>query len=94
MSRQPSDYAWWLASRASGTVALVLVTASVLIGLLMASRVLRRPGLKGRLLAVHEHMALVALVMIAVHGITLLGDRTIHPGPIGILVPFATPYRA
>ncbi|HEX7609880.1 MAG TPA: ferric reductase-like transmembrane domain-containing protein [Solirubrobacteraceae bacterium] len=87
------DYIWWLASRASGTVALLLVTASVLIGLLMASGLLKRPGLKRRLAAVHEHTALVALVLIAVHGITLLGDRTLNPGPIGILVPLQTSYR-
>jgi len=93
VKRQPLDYAWWLASRASGTVALVMVTASVLIGLLMASGLLRRPGLKRNLVAVHEHAALVALVLIAVHGITLLGDRTLHPGPVGILVPLATRYR-
>lgn len=93
MSRRPLDYAWWLASRASGTVALVLVTASVLIGLLMAAGVLKRPGLKRNLVAIHEHTALVALVLIAVHGITLLGDRTLNPGPIGILLPLATPYR-
>ena len=93
MSRQPLQYAWWLASRASGTVALLLVTASVLIGMLMASGLLKKPGLKKRLLSFHEHTALVALVMIAVHGITLLGDRTLNPGPAGILVPFATPYR-
>ncbi len=93
MSRRPLDYAWWLASRASGTVALVLVTASVLIGLAMASGILKRPGLKRSLVAFHEHTALVAMVLIAVHGITLLGDRTLNPGPIGVLVPFAMPYR-
>ena len=93
MSRHPLDYGWWLASRATGIVALLLVTASVLIGLLMASGLLKRPGLKRSLVAFHEHTALVALVLIAVHGITLLGDRTLNPGPIGILLPFATPYR-
>ena len=93
MSRQPLDYGWWLASRASGIVALFLVTVSVLIGLLMAAGVLKRPGLKRNLVAVHEHTALVAMVLIAVHGITLLGDRTLNPGPAGILVPLVTPYR-
>jgi sulfoxide reductase heme-binding subunit YedZ len=93
VSRHPLDYGWWLASRATGIVALLLVTASVLIGLLMASGLLKRPGLKRSLVAFHEHTALVALVLIAVHGITLLGDRTLNPGPIGILLPFATPYR-
>jgi len=93
VSRQPLDYGWWLASRASGIVALFLVTVSVLIGLLMAAGVLKRPGLKRNLVAVHEHTALVAMVLIAVHGITLLGDRTLNPGPAGILVPLVTPYR-
>ena len=74
-------------------MALVLVTASVLIGLLMASGLLTAPGLKRRLVPVHEHTALVALVLIAVHGITLLGDQTLRPGPVGVLVPLAGPYR-
>ena len=93
MRRQPLDYIWWLASRASGTVALLLVTSSVLIGLLMASGLLKKPGLKKRLIATHEHTALIAMVLIAVHGITLLGDRTLNPGPVGILVPFDAGYR-
>ena len=40
----PAQYGWWLASRASGVVALGLVTASVAIGLTMAGKVMRRPG--------------------------------------------------
>jgi sulfoxide reductase heme-binding subunit YedZ len=32
-------------------------------------------------------------VAIAVHGIALLGDRTLHPGPLGVLVPFQISYR-
>jgi sulfoxide reductase heme-binding subunit YedZ len=93
MSRRPLDYSWWLLSRASGTVALLLVTVSVLIGLLMASGMLKKPGLKRSLMASHEHLALIALVAIAVHGIALLGDRTINPGPIGVLVPMQIAYR-
>ena len=76
----PYDYIWWLASRASGIVALGLVTASVGIGLLMASKLLRRPGLNRVLVKLHEHLALTGLVAIAVHGITLLGDRWLNPG--------------
>jgi ABC-type spermidine/putrescine transport system permease subunit II len=39
-----SDHAWWLASRASGIVALVLLTASVTLGLTMGGKLARRPG--------------------------------------------------
>lgn len=89
----PLDYGWWLASRASGLVALVCVTVSVVLGLAMAGRAFRRPGLGRVLLAVHEHAALAALVAIAVHGITLLGDEWLKPGIAGIVVPFAGDYR-
>jgi len=86
--RDPMDYAWWLASRASGLVALALITLSVTLGLAMAGRVSREPRLRRAILSIHEHAALAGLVAIAVHGITLLGDRWLHPGPLGIAVPF------
>jgi sulfoxide reductase heme-binding subunit YedZ len=82
------EYGWWLASRASGIVALILIALSVAIGLAMAAKALRRPGLPRILIAVHEHAALAALVAIAVHGITLLGDGFLRPGIAGIAVPF------
>jgi sulfoxide reductase heme-binding subunit YedZ len=86
--RDPMDYAWWLASRASGIVALALISLSVGIGLAMAGRVPGDPKLRRTMLAVHEQAALGGLIAIAVHGITLLGDRWLHPGPLGVTVPF------
>ena len=44
-------------------------------------------------MAVHEHAAVAALIAIAVHGTTLLGDSWLNPGPVGIAVPFAMDYR-
>jgi sulfoxide reductase heme-binding subunit YedZ len=90
---QPISYLWWLVSRASGIVALVLVSLSVTIGLAMAAKVLRRPGAKRSLLKAHEHIALAALLAIATHGVSLLGDRWLKPGWSGITVPFAIGYR-
>ncbi|MGB7587144.1 MAG: hypothetical protein WBM00_00385 [Solirubrobacterales bacterium] len=86
-------HGWWLASRASGLVALVLVTISVGLGLAMAGKVMRRPGLSRKLLTIHEHTALAGLVAIAIHGITLLGDPWLNPGVAGITVPFTMGYR-
>lgn len=86
-------HGWWLASRASGLVALVLVTISVGLGLAMAGKVMRRPGLSKKLMAVHEQTALAGLIAIAVHGITLLGDPWLHPGVAGVTVPFAMSFR-
>ena len=87
------SHGWWLASRASGLVALVLVTISVGLGLAMAGKVMRRPGLSKKLMAVHEQTALAGLVAIAVHGISLLGDPWLHPGVAGVAVPFAMGFR-
>jgi len=86
--RDPMEYAWWLASRASGIVALALISLSVILGLAMAGRVSRDPKLRRTMIAVHEQAALAALIAIAVHAITLLGDKFLDPGPVGILVPF------
>ena len=91
--RDPSEYGWWLASRASGVVALVLITISVAIGLTMASKLIRARGAGPLMAKVHEHTALAGLIAIAVHGITLLGDKWLDPGVKGILVPFAIEYE-
>jgi sulfoxide reductase heme-binding subunit YedZ len=89
----PVPHIWWLASRASGVVALILVTVSVGIGLAMAGKLVHRRGLRPKLMAVHEQTALAALFAIAVHGLTLLGDPWLHPGLQGIALPFAMGYR-
>jgi len=86
-------HGWWIASRASGLLALVLVTISVGIGLMMAGKVMRRPGLSRKLMAIHEHTALAGIIAIAVHGITLLGDPWLNPGIGGIAVPFTMGFR-
>src|SRR3954471_24739123 len=89
----PADSSWWLASRASGVVALVLVTISVAIGLTMASKLVRKRGAGPVLVKIHEQTALAGLVAIAVHGITLLGDPWLHAGVKGVLVPFSMGYK-
>ena len=94
MSRaQPLQYLWWLVSDASGIVALVLISGSVLLGLGMAAKAFKRPNLKRAVARLHEHIALAALAAIAVHGLALLGDHWLKPGWRGITIPFALSYR-
>lgn len=92
-SQEPLHVFWWLVSRASGVVALVLITLSVLMGLAMAARVLRPGGAKRVVARLHEHVALAALAAIGLHGLSLLGDKWLNPGLRGIAVPFALNYR-
>jgi sulfoxide reductase heme-binding subunit YedZ len=89
----PLHYLWWLVSRASGVMALVLISLTVLLGLAMAAGALRRKGLKRTIARVHEHLALTALVAIGVHGVSLLGDGWLRPSLRDIAVPFTISYR-
>lgn len=89
----PLQYLWWLVSRASGILALVVVSLTVALGLAMAAKAIRRPAVKRAVVAMHEHLALVALAAITVHGLALLGDHWLKPGWRGVLIPFALSYR-
>jgi sulfoxide reductase heme-binding subunit YedZ len=90
---EPLSVLWWLVSRASGVVALVLFSLAVLMGLAMAAKVLRVPAHKRLVMRLHEHVALAALAALAAHGLALLGDTWLKPGLRGIAVPFALSYR-
>ncbi len=89
----PNQYTWWLASRAAGIVAIVLASFAVMAGLMMAGRISKRPGMAKTLRTIHEQTALACMVAIAVHGLTLLGDKWMRPGLLGIAVPFDLSYR-
>lgn len=84
-----ATHGWWIVSRSSGIVAFVLVTISVFIGLTMAGKPARQPGVGRSLRALHEQTAIAALVAIAVHGLGILLDPWLQPGVIGVTIPFA-----
>lgn len=85
----PTQHFFWLASRATGIVALALVSISVAIGLSMAARLPRGPGALGRARQLHEVVALASLIAIGAHGTLLLGDSFLRPNVGDILIPFA-----
>ncbi len=85
-----THHLFWITSRAAGTAALASASVSVAVGLLIS----RRPGTdRMPLKAAHETLSLATLVLIAIHGVTLLGDSYLNPGPAGITVPFVMAYR-
>jgi predicted ferric reductase len=89
----PGQHVFWIASRASGVVALILAAVSVGMGLAMAMRAAKGPGAMAKLRQAHEATALAALIMIAAHGLTLLGDSYLRPGLAGIAIPFVMSHR-
>jgi sulfoxide reductase heme-binding subunit YedZ len=74
-------------------VAIVLIAASVLIGLTLAAGLAGPPARRRALVAFHEHAAVCGLVAIGLHGVTLLGDGWLKPGLTGIAVPFTLAYE-
>ena len=89
----PAEFGWWLASRAAGVVALLCIAISVGVGLAMAGRISKRPALARTLMSIHQQTALVGLVAIAVHGITLLGDKFLSPSLGDIAIPFTSEHE-
>lgn len=83
----------WLASRALGVVAMLLLGTTVGLGLFMAGRLSSRPGAMARLRRFHEAAAIVTVGFIGAHGGVLLFDRFLHPGLVGVTVPFTMHYR-
>src|SRR6266540_5968042 len=75
----PNQHLFWLASRSLGVVAIVLLSASVTIGIFLSGRISRRPGVPARLKHWHEAIALTATAAIAGHELLLLGDKFLHP---------------
>jgi sulfoxide reductase heme-binding subunit YedZ len=87
----PSTHLFWITSRAAGSAALLLSSFGVCIGLLMGSRILRRRGLEFR--SMHEAVSLATLVAIVIHGVSLVGDRYLHPSLVDVTVPFVGAYK-
>lgn len=88
-----NDPTFWLLARATGLTAYVLLAASGLAGLVLKSRPFGRAVKAAAVLDLHRFVALLALGAVAVHGGTLMLDRTVHMPLAGLLVPGASPYR-
>ena len=86
------DPTFWLLARASGLTAYVLVTLSVLAGLVLKSRPFSslRPATVTNL---HRSLAFNALGALAVHGVALVLDTTVKVTPLALVVPGLVSYR-
>src|SRR6195256_6198707 len=82
---------YWLASRAAGSAALLLSSASVCVGLASSMRVLK--GRVADLRLTHEALSLASIAALLVHVLTLLGDGFLHPSAAELTVPFLGGYQ-
>lgn len=87
-----TDPTFWMLARATGLTAYVLLTTSILAGLVLKSRVFR--SLKPAAVTdTHRFLALLGIGAVVAHGATLVLDPTLHLGLRALLVPGLSPYR-
>lgn len=82
----------WVTCRAAGVAALILVSASVGVGLSMTGRLVRSSR-GADLRVIHEALSIAALAMIALHALSLLADSYFHPTIADLAIPFERNYR-
>ena len=81
--------AFWYASRATGIVSLLLLTAVLVLGILV-NRQGRLPGLpRFAVTGLHRNLSLLSVAFIAVHIVTAVLDTYVHIPLLSAVVPFA-----
>jgi DMSO/TMAO reductase YedYZ heme-binding membrane subunit len=85
--------ALWYATRASGIMALLLLTVTMVLGLVTTSRMRARnwPGFVQQEL--HRRLSMIAMVFLGIHVLTSVLDTYVSIPWLAIVVPFASSYR-
>ena len=84
---------FWYLTRGTGIVALLLLTASVALGVLTTSRWRTPRWPRFALSAVHRNLTLLTLVFIVVHVVTTVLDGYAPIRLVDAVVPFVSAYR-
>jgi methionine sulfoxide reductase heme-binding subunit len=93
MSGITSTTALWYASRATGVVSLVLLSAVMIIGILV-NRQGRLPGLpRFAVLGLHRNLSLLAVAFVAVHVLTAVTDSYVSISLAAAVIPFISSYE-
>ena len=88
-----SGSAFWYLTRGSGVVALLLLTATTVIGVLTAGGWRSEQWPRFAIAAVHRNVTLVALAFIGIHVGTTIADGYTPIAVKDVFVPFVSQYR-
>ncbi|MGZ4139219.1 MAG: 2Fe-2S iron-sulfur cluster-binding protein, partial [Actinomycetota bacterium] len=83
----------WYVARAAGLVAWTLLTASVVWGLSITTKVLRGRPRPAWLLDMHRYLAGLAVIFTGVHIAGIVADSYVHFDVMSVLIPFASRWR-
>ena len=88
-----SPSAYWYLARGTGAVALVLLTASVVLGIVGSVRFTAPRWPRFAIDTVHRDVSLLVLVVLAIHIVTSVLDGFAPIRLFDGVIPFVTPYR-
>jgi hypothetical protein len=83
----------WYITRATGVVALLLLTLGMALGLLIAVRFEGRQWPRFITIGLHRNMSLLALAFTAAHVLTTITDNFVPIDLQDAFIPFISPYR-
>jgi len=83
----------WYMIRATGIVALVLLTLTTVLGLLSAARVRSRRWPAFAQVDLHKRATRLALVFLGLHVVGAVADTYVHVGLVSVVVPFTSSFQ-
>ena len=86
-----STWAWYF-SRATGMVALVLLTAIIVLGVLGPLRVSHELWPRYAIRTVHRDVSLLALLVVAIHVVTIVMDSYVQVPLSAAILPFGSSF--
>jgi len=84
---------FWYTARSSGIVSWGLLSTSVLVGVVLSTRLFGKRAAPAWLLDLHRFLGGTACAFVAVHIVGLVADNYVHFGPSEILVPMASKWH-
>jgi methionine sulfoxide reductase heme-binding subunit len=83
----------WYLTRGTGVVALLLLTASIVLGVSTSLGLRHRRWPRFAVTGIHRNLTLLAIVFVVVHVVTTVADGYAPIRLIDAIVPFLSPYR-
>jgi predicted ferric reductase len=84
---------WWYVTRASGIVAWLMLTASVIWGVILSTKAFPAQRRPAWLLDLHRWLGGLTVSFVAIHLIALVADSYVHFTLTDVAVPFASDWK-
>lgn len=84
---------WWYLTRASGIIAWLMMTATVIWGILLSSKAFANRRSPVWLLALHRWLAGLMLSFLAIHLVALVADSYVSFDVVDLTIPYASDWK-